>query len=204
MHLEVLVEEASAEAALKVLVPRILGTDISFKVRVFAGKPNLLRNLRARLSAYAYWPPETRIAVLIDEDREDCQRLKAELELYAADAGLISKTAAAPGQSFVVLNRIVIEELEAWFFGDCDALRAAYPRLSPTLEEKAPFRDPDAIAGGTAERLGRVLAEAGYHTGGLAKLAAATDIAQHMDPARNRSRSFQHFRSGLLAFAETD
>jgi hypothetical protein len=31
------------------------------------------------------------------------------------------------------LNRIAVEELEAWFFGDIEALRAVYPKLSATL-----------------------------------------------------------------------
>ena len=92
----------------------------------------------------------------------------------------------------------MIEELEAWFFGDPDALRAAYPRVSRTLERKARYRDPDAVPGGTWEALLRVLQRAGYYKGvPLPKLEAANRIAQHMDPERNRSRSFQAFRAGL-------
>lgn len=98
-----------------------------------------------------------------------------------------------------MINRIVIEELEAWFFGDADALRSAYPGVSSTLERKAAYRDPDAIQGGTWEALQRVLQRAGYYKGvkALPKLETAGRIAQHMDPARNRSRSFQVFRAGI-------
>lgn len=52
-----------------------------------------------------------------------------------------------------------------------------------------------AIKGGTWERLEQVLSR--YHAGGLQKLRAAEEIAQHMEPDRNRSKSFQVFRDAL-------
>ncbi len=42
---------------------------------------------------------------------------------------------------------------------------------------------------------------AGYFPGGLAKVDAANQIAPHMDPARNTSRSFQVLRDALLEAA---
>ena len=90
-----------------------------------------------------------------------------------------------------------MEELEAWFFGDVEALVAAYPRVPRTLERWKDYRDPDAIRGGTWEALGRVLQRAGYFPGGLAKKAAARTIATHMNPERNRSRSFRLFLDTL-------
>ncbi len=100
------------------------------------------------------------------------------------------------------MNRIAVEELEAWFFGDVQALRAAYPRISPTLAQRAKFRDSDAITGGTWEALERELQRVGYFAGGLSKITAAREISLHMDPARNRSKSFQVFREGLLQLAQ--
>ncbi len=94
----------------------------------------------------------------------------------------------------------VVEELEAWYFGDIEALRTAYPRLPASLGAKATFRNPDAIAGGTWEALDRELKRAGYREG-LAKFAAAQAIAPHLDPERNRSRSFQVFRDGVRRMA---
>ncbi|MGH3913602.1 MAG: hypothetical protein ACRDTC_09345 [Pseudonocardiaceae bacterium] len=50
----------------------------------------------------------------------------------------------------------------------------------------------------SAEQALRVLLpQHGYHLGGLAKVAAATKIAQHMNVDVNCSRSFQVFRDGL-------
>jgi hypothetical protein len=59
---------------------------------------------------------------------------------------------------------------------------------------RARFRDPDGIAGGTWEAFEQIMQSAGYFPGGLAKVEAANQIAPHMDPARNTSRSFQVFR----------
>lgn len=91
-----------------------------------------------------------------------------------------------------MINRIAIEELEAWFFGDVSALHTAYPRVPETLDQKAIYRDPDAISGGTWEHLEHILKD--DHPNGLEKIRAATEISTHMDPDRNRSRSFQVFR----------
>lgn len=200
MHLEILVEEPSAKSALEILVPKIIGERISFNIIQFQGKSDLLKKLPDRMRGYARWlPPDYRIMVLIDEDRQDCYRLKQQLETIAVQAGLITKAGATGGSTFQVVNRIAVEELEAWFFGDFEALRLAYPRLPVSLPNRHPYRDPDAIGGGTAEEMERVLQHAGYHKGGLAKIQAASDIAPHMIPERNRSKSFQVFREGLLS-----
>ncbi len=73
--------------------------------------------------------------------------------------------------------------------------------MPTTVPNQAPYRDPDAIQGGTAEALGLVLRRAGYFAGGLAKIEAARVIAPLMIPAENRSRSFQVFRGALAELA---
>lgn len=198
-HIEFLVEEPSAEAALQNIVPRIIAGGFTFQVHPFKGKPDLLKRLPDRLKGYAQWiPADWRIVVLIDEDRQNCKGLKARMNGEAKRAGLKTKSAAGGSGAFHVLNRIAVEELEAWFFGDPKAIAAAYPRVSPNLGAREPYRDPDAIKGGTWEALERVLQRAGHHLGGLEKIRAARDISRHMDPGRNRSKSFSVFRAGLL------
>ena len=205
MHLEILVEEPSSEAALHNLIPRIVGAASSFAIYPFQGKSDLLSALPARLRAYARWlPPDWRIAVLIDADSADCLAQKNRLEEMAREAGLQTRSGVAQGEPFQVLNRLAVEELEAWFFGDLEALRSAYPRVSSSLGNRAPYRDCDAIRGGTWEALERELQKVGYHRGGLAKIQAAREISAHMEPARNVSRSFQTFRRGLLDLISTE
>ena len=200
MIVELLLEERSAEVALTNLIPKIRG-DVQINARVFQGKPDLLGKLPARLAAYSKrLTKDLRIVVLIDEDREDCIALKQELEDVASSIGLTTaSTYMSYGYSFFhVLNRIAVEELEAWFFGDVDAIVAAYPKVPMTLGDRARYRIPDAIRGGTAEALERVFKEAGYYRGGLPKIETARNISKYMDPNRNRSKSFQVFRDGLL------
>jgi hypothetical protein len=199
LHLEFLVEEASLESALSQLLPKILPSAVTSKIHVFRGKTDLLAKLPNRLKGYQAWlPADWKIVILIDKDLEDCLKLKQQLEIMAISSGLITKSFAQKGKSFQVLNRIVIEELEAWFFGDVEAIRQAYPKVSPNLATQQKFRDPDAIKGGTWEALERVLRKAGYHQGGLEKYKAASEISQYMNPELNRSKSFQVFCRGLL------
>jgi hypothetical protein len=199
LHLEFLVEEASLELALTQLLPKILPPNVSFKIHAFRGKPDFLAKLPDRLKGYQAWlPPDWKIVILIDEDREDCRKLKEKLEIMAISSGLITKSSCQKDKSFQVLNRIVVEELEAWFFGDVQAIRQAYPKVSANLANQQPYRDPDAIKGGTWEALERVLKKAGYHLGGLEKYKASSEISKYMNPELNRSRSFQVFYQGLL------
>jgi len=184
--------------ALQNLIPQIIG-DVSLKFHVFDGKHNLLRNVESRLRGYAAafrsWT-DAAVVVLVDEDREDCLALKGELESAAAATDLGTVTAPRRGKVHV-LNRIAIEELEAWFFGDPDAVVAAYPKVKRRTFPQAALRDPDSIRGGTWEALERLLNKHDYHLGGLRKVECAAAISAHMDVSRNSSRSFNHFCQGL-------
>jgi hypothetical protein len=198
MHFIFLVEEPSAEAALQNILPKIFRGSATFEIHAHQGKMDLLQKLPSRLKSYSKWlPGDRRIVVLIDEDRQDCLVLKEKLEAAACSASLITRTAAGQGSRFQVLNRIAVEELEAWFFGDIDALCKAYPGIPSTLGKRSGYRDPDAIKGGTWEALERELKRAGYFQGGLGKIEAAKSISAQMDPERNRSKSFMVFMNGL-------
>jgi Domain of unknown function (DUF4276) len=202
MHVEFLVEEPSAEAALLNIVPKML-QDVTFRIHPFQGKQDLLNKLLPRLKGYRNWLPEDwKIVVLVDADDEDCKELKVKLEEKAETAGLMTKSRRAGAAYFQVLNRLAIEELEAWFFGDIDALHAVYPRVSLNLGKKANYRDPDAVRGGTWEALEWELKKAGYFRGGFSKISVARDVSVNMVPERNRSKSFQVFHEGLLTLWE--
>jgi hypothetical protein len=188
------------ETALELLLPRLVG-NATFQIYEYSGKKPLLERLPGRLKTYSQiLQPGWLVLVIVDLDNNDCITLKRSLEQEAAVAGLVTRTHAAGGQ-FNVLNRIVVEELEAWYFGDWQAVKQAYPRVPSTIPSRAPYRDPDAIKGGTWEALLRIMRRAGYFADGLNKRQAAKNIAQHMDPVRNTSRSFQVFRDALLEAA---
>jgi hypothetical protein len=199
MHLEVLVEEASMETTLRNILPRLLPAHVTFMIHPFQGKQNLLKKLQNRLRGYVYYrSSDDYIIVLVDADREDCRAVKARLESVASSVGLstLSNARARGNTDFQVINRVVVEELEAWFFGDNEALRAAFPRISDTLTCKEKFRFPDDICN-TAEEFEKVLKRAGYYTSGLPKKEAAQKISQYMEPDRNLSKSFCAFRDAV-------
>lgn len=201
MYLIFLVEDLSTREFLLKLLPKILSKNIysDDDIYHFQSKNDLLKKLPKRLKAYKAWiPDEYKIIVILDRDQEDCQNLKNQLETIAKEAGFITKSAAQNNQDFQVLNRIAIEELEAWFFGDIQALTQAYPGVSEHLGKQAKYRDPDAITGGTWEALERLLKKAGYHQGGLEKIKAAKEITPYMNPENNSSKSFQVFYNALL------
>lgn len=200
MHVEFLLEEPSAEAALARLLPKLLPPESTWRLHPFQGKPDLLAKLPSRLQGYARGRllDDYRIVVLVDADQDDCRRLKSCLEAAAAAVGLRTRGAAGPDGRFVVLNRIAVEELEAWFLGDVEALASAYPGVPRSLGQRQRFRDPDAVHD-TWEALERVLQDAGHFRSGLRKIEAAGHIAAHMEPSRNRSRSFRCFVEGLAS-----
>lgn len=199
--IDFIVEEPSMEAFLRVVLPMILGR-IQFKIRRFQNKDQLLKHLPSRLQGYAQWIPSShKIVVLVDRDNEDCEKLKAQLEQMAFNAGLATRNQPTDGQ-FTVINRIVIEELESWYFGDWQAVQKAYPGVSQFIPQQPRYQDPDAIQGGTWEHFGRVLLRAGYYKSGLRKIEAAQSIGPYIDPENNRSHSFQCFRDALRELVE--
>lgn len=199
--LEILVEELSMEVSLRIIMPQI-APGLPFEIRRFSGKPDLLRNLPNRLKGYSAWAHAANlgIVVLVDRDDDDCVKLRAKLDAITVREGF--SCASVTGDAFgTMLNRIAIEELEAWFFGDVEALGMAYPGVPGTLASKQRYRDPDAIKGGTWEALQRVLQAAGHHKGGLRKVAAAAEISRYLDVENNASSSFAGFRDGVRLLA---
>jgi len=191
-HLEIIVEEHSMEAFLQAFLPSLLREDQTFKIVHFQGKKDLLNKLEARLKGYAKWlPSDWRIIVIVDRDDEDCLKPKRQLEDAARHAGLATRRQSG-GKKWQIANRIAIEELEAWYFGDWDAVKRAYPRIKENISSKKGFRDPDAIRN-TWESFEKILKKHGYFKGGLAKIEAARTIGANICPERNISHSFGIF-----------
>ncbi len=193
------VEEYSMEVMLEGLLPHLI-PDTEFQIIRFQCKDDLLKNLQDRLRGYAQWLPEHwGLLVIVDRDDDDCANLKQRLEMSAANAGLRSKSSVNEGESFQIVNRIAIEELEAWYFGDWTAVRNAFPRVAEGTPRNQRYREPDAIRGGTWEALERVMQKAGYFRTGLRKVECARKIGPMMQPEENQSPSFQAFVGAVHA-----
>ena len=197
-RVELLVEEPSIEPVLNSLLPRMIpGTD--FGIYVHNCKEDLRRKLGNRLRGYASWlPVDWRVLVVLDRDNDDCRRLKKWLEEEARKAGLRTRTASYGG-AYQLVNRIIVEEIESWFFGEWEAVRAAYPRVPA----RCPCKDVENVRGGTWEALERVLQRAGYFHGGLHKTELARAVAPHLTPDGNRSHSFCVLRDVLREMARS-
>lgn len=201
MQVDFLVEELSAKAALEQLLPRLLPTGCTYRIRVFEGWQDLMSDLKVVLQGYhrriaREGETNLRVVVLLDGDGV-CQRRKVALEARAVAAGLLTKSTAGPGQVFHVLNRVAVQELEAWWLGDRQAIMAAYNGVKPH-HFKGTDPNPDNPLKPN-DALWEVLKKGRHFLTGKRKTQWAADIGRHLDPARNTSTSFRYFCAGLAA-----
>ncbi len=203
-HLEFLLEEESMQAVLESLLRGMLPSDVTWNLHPLGGRPKMYDRLQHRLKGYSHRLPKTwLIVVMEDQNGRDCHKVKAQLEEFARRANLPTRTNPYAGR-FHVINRIVVPCLEAWYFGDWEAVRAAYPRVPEDIPHKPRYRNPDAIPEPTW-RLLYILQQAGYLPKSLKelpKVTVAKTIAPHMVPTRNRSHSFQVFYHTLQSIFE--
>lgn len=195
-HFYVLVEEPSMEAYLLENLPSLL-EESTFSVHAFQGKDNMIRRLPDRLRGFSHTlQPNEVVVVMLDRDDDDCVQLKEKLLGFGVDAGL-NTSGCAGRECPKLIIRIVVEELEAWYFGDWEAVCEVYPRMNPNVPRQAAYRNSDQILGGTWEAFERLLRNRGYHTTGLRKTEAARLIGKVTIADRNTSPSYKCFHDGL-------
>ncbi|WP_170163002.1 DUF4276 family protein [Thermobifida halotolerans] len=196
--MEVLVEEPSAHCLLNKALGGWIGADhVQVGIRKFRGKPDLLDRLPVLMAGYARQRREgkdVRVVVLVDKDEDDCRKLKTEMDAIARRAGMVPD-----GVSRCVVNRIAVRELENWYFGDWEAVCAAFPKVRSKVP--APYSStPDATAKKTSEVFERVLRQNGIRNS--SKPDWAERMAPKMVPSRNRSVSFRVFIEGVRRLVE--
>ncbi|MBF0190486.1 MAG: hypothetical protein HQL99_04970 [Magnetococcales bacterium] len=214
MHFEILVEDQSGKKALDILIPMIIGTDHTFIVHFYKGIGRIPRDLRGasdpgkrilldqlpRLlrgygNTFSSYPVDYQAAVIVVCDLDD-KCLKA----FRHELRQILSTCNPAPQTYFCL---AIEEGEAWFLGDFNAIRKDYPR---TKNDILASYHQDSICG-TWETLAdavypggaRKLMAQGWQAIGTEKSKWAEEISPCMDVANNHSRSFAYFRDRLLS-----
>lgn len=213
MHIEFLVEDQSGAKLLDNLLPRIIGPSgkhHSYRIHAYKGigvipkglspkkdarKRLLLDNLSRVLTGYASTPGIDAVVVVLDSDRKDCRAFLDELTDLASNSNM-------PGTVF----RLAIEEIEAWYLGDVEAIKLAYrnPKLSVAKNYVQ-----DGVCG-TWELLADVLHPGGHKAvervgwplPGQLKYEWATTIGPHLDLDRNASPSFNKFVAGVRRIAK--
>ena len=209
MHIEFLVEDSSGEKLLAQLLPRILGdqgASHTWRLKAYKGigripqgltakadpaKRMLLDQLPRLLQGYGKTPGIDAVVVVLDTDWRDCKDFLQELK------SLVQGCKSAPRTLF----RLAVEEMEAWYLGDREALMKAYPRAKRDVLDRY-VQDSvcgtwellaDAVyTGGTA-----AIRKAGWPLPGQIKHAWAEKIGPFMSINQNMSPSFGKFRDGL-------
>lgn len=213
MHFEILVEDQSGKKCLDILVPKIIGSDHTFKVIAYKGigripknmtsgvdasKRILLDNLPRLLKGYGQsWRGYPAVLVVVCDLDDKC------LKSFRAQLFEILNTCdPRPDTRFC----IAVEEGEAWFLGDTPAVKAAYPRARESVLDAyvsdsicgAWERLADAVYRGGSQ----VLSAQGWQVIGAEKSAWAEYISPHMNVLANTSASFCYFRDKLQELAE--
>lgn len=209
MHIEILVEDSSGEKLLAQLLPHILGeqgAQHTWRIKSYKGigrippglsatadpaKRLLLDQLPRLLQGYGRTPGIDAVVVVLDTDRRDCKDFLQELKSVARSCNPSPRT----------LFRLSVEEMEAWYLGDREALLKAYPRAK--LEVLNRYVQ-DSVCGtwellADAVQAGGVAAikKAGWPSTGQIKHEWAEKIGPFMSLNQNVSPSFGKFRDGL-------
>ena len=217
MHFEVLVEDQSGKHALDILIPKIIGSEHSFKVRAYRGIGHIPSNLTSNVGVSSHlllnalpkmlrgygktfsgYPENYPAAVIVVCDLDDrC------LKVFRQDLfRVLGACNPRPEARFC----IAIEEGEAWLLGDIPAIKTAYPNARDNVLNGY---TNDAICG-TWELLADAISQGGvtglkkrgWRAVGREKSIWATNIASNMDVKNNKSPSFRYFRQKIQELIE--
>ena len=209
MHIEVLVEDSSGAKLIETLLPAVIGdfnAPHTWRVLPYKGigklpagltakadpaKRALLDQLPRLLKGYGKTPGIDAVVIVVDSDRRDCKSFLSELRT------LLQRCDPAPNTLF----RLAIEELEAWYLGDRQAVVAAYPRakkdvLGHYLQDSV-CGTWEVLADAVHPGGAAAIHKAGWPLPGKLKHDWAERIGPKMDIEQNSSPSFRKFRDGL-------
>ena len=207
VHFEFLMEDQSSGKAMDIIIPKLLGDEITYRTHTYNGighipkgllpkssadKRILLDQLPRLLRGYGTSNMPWCIVVICDLDDKDKQQFLSELNQVLESCEHKPET---------TLFCLAIEEFEAWYLGDLNAIRQAYPKAKNSV--LSGYKN-DAICG-TWELLAdalykggsKALKKKGWQTVGEQKSIWAKAISPHMNVDNNASPSFREMRSAL-------
>ena len=211
MHIEILVEDSSGGRLMGHLLPKILGPfsgPHTWKIHCYKGigripkkmsgkgdaaKKTLLENLPKALAGYGKTPGYDAVFVLLDTDDREIKNFERDLKI------MLKACASAPPTAF----GLATEEIEAWYLGDREALKIAYPNIKAQILKRYV---QDSVCG-TWELLADALIKggsgaiktAGWQNSGSLKHEWAEKIGPLMNVNKNKSPSFCKSRDHLLS-----
>lgn len=147
------------------------------------GKSDLEKSIPRKLRAWI--EPGVRFVVVRDNDGAQCGRVKKKLLRLCSEANRDD-----------TLVRLACQELEAWYFGEAEALAEVYgqPDLRK-LPRQARYRDPDKIVNPSSALEDLVP--------GFGKISGARRMGEIISTSidRNGSHSFRVFIDGVSRIA---
>ena len=200
MHFEFLTEDQSSGKAMNILIPKMLGAEITYRIHSYKGigrtpkglrpktdakKRILLDQLPKILNGYGRNPNCGTIVIICDLDDNDKNKFLSQLQQ------VLDTCNHKPEAIFC----LAVEEFEAWYLGDLDAVRKAYPRAKKCVLDG--YRNDEIC--GTWELLAdavypggsKALEKKEWYAVGKQKSVWAETISPHMDVNRNNSPSFR-------------
>jgi hypothetical protein len=209
MHIEILTEDSSGRRLLEHLVPKLIGPHgepHSWRLHAYRGigripsglsassdpsRRILLDQLPRLLRGYVKTPGIDAVVVALDADDRDCGAFLAEPRSLA-----VSWAAA-----HLTLFRLAIEEMEAWYLGDRNALQRAYPkarlRALDHYVQDSVCGTWELVADAIHPGGSRAIRQAKWSSTGQIKHEWAGRIGPLLDPETNLSPSFGKLRDGI-------
>lgn len=213
MHIEMLVEDASSKRLLNSVLPKLLGEQCNphtWRLHAYKGIGRIPRNLNSGadptkrilldqlpriLRGYGKTPSIDAVVVVLDADDRNCENFLAELKRIVANCS------PAPNTLF----RLAIEEVEAWYLGDQQALMEAYPRARVDVldhyVQDSVCNTWELLADAVYPGGSTAIRNAGWPLPGQVKCEWAEKIGPLLDLSRNVSPSFGKLRDGLRNLA---
>lgn len=212
MHLEILVEDQSGKTALEILVPKIIGNEHTFTIHGYKGigripkglkpqspadkrilldqLPRLLRGYGKTFAGRSSVSPAS-LVIVCDLDQKCLKEFRR--NLYE----VLKSCEPKPETRFC----IAIEEGEAWFLGDKQAIKSAYPDAKDTVLDRY-VNDSicgtwELLADATLSGGKDALLKKGWQSIGKAKRRWAEKISPGMNVNCNVSPSFVYFCSKI-------
>ena len=214
MHIEILVEDSSGERLLDAVLPKLLGerdNPHSWRVHAYKGVGRIPKNLNAGadpakrilldqlprlLQGYGKTPGIDAVVVVLDTDKQNCVEFLSELKALAAGCDPSPRT----------LFRLAIEEVEAWYLGDREALTKAYPKANAAVlgryTQDSACDTWELLADAVYPGGSAAIKKSGWPVSGRVKHEWAEKIGPLLDPDRNKSPSFRKLRDGLRLLVE--
>jgi hypothetical protein len=206
MHIEFLIEDQSGTKAMEILLPKLLNNKATYRIHDYKGIGRLPKNLRSKndakkrmlldqlprlLRGYGRVPNLGYVIIICDLDDNDEQQFLSKLN------DVLNGCNPKPNACFC----LAIEEFEAWYLGDLDAIRKAYPKANDVIlngyKNDSICGTWELLADAVCKGGSRALKKEGWQAVGKQKSVWAVEISPNMNVDNNISPSFKKMLSQL-------